>query len=563
MEQDQSDNMEPRRLSLMGLPVDLKALIIQHLNRPTDLKNVCLVCKQLHEIAVRSLYYEVTLDVGSPSDTRLGAFLNPKNIGLKHVRKLDLYLADVLDKCGQLQQANFAIRMILELMPEDQLEKFSWHPWSPFSGDNLVLLYKKQRRMKWMESISLDRDVLGELEKIPNIEKVFDNVRKIGLYPDTREVMDFCHFLLKHTAHRKLDKITLHASFDEHETSIASRELNDSATAPGLLTSTMFSHMLPFSKCTPLALKEITLQKLHLRYAADTYCKIIDFQSVKGIRIYGCSGADALFAELSKSTKLPDRLETLEVKHDDNAENDGLNAIDGFLCLVSGLKVLTLDIIDAKNLPAAAGIVRHGKTLRSLNIHASTGPENCDEELVYDYASWTQICKECTMLEQVSVAFPQVSVIRSKNDRFEDFENCIGDVPNLVTLNITTWPHNSPSSNKLPRKVYEHLLAGLAQQGFERSISYAKGHNRSSKLAVIAFGSSDKVYDREDSQNQIIFVKGRQIDPLGNEKPAAVQIGWCLRKFVDAGPKSDILDFALTRTSRPPTRSEPDSDDSD
>lgn len=118
---------------------------------------------------------------------------------MKHVRKLDLYLADVIDKCNQLQQANFAIRMILELIPENQLEKFSWHPWSPFSGDNLVLLYKKQKRMKWMESISLDRDVLPELQKIPDIEKTFENVRKIGLYPDSREVMDFCHFLLKNT----------------------------------------------------------------------------------------------------------------------------------------------------------------------------------------------------------------------------------------------------------------------------------------------------------------------------------------------------------------------------
>ncbi|KAA8627080.1 hypothetical protein PtrSN002B_001744 [Pyrenophora tritici-repentis] len=551
------------KLAFMDLSVDLKTLIIQHINRPTDLKNVCLTCKQLHEIAVRPLYYEVTLDVGSASDTRLAAFLNPNNIGLKHVRKLDLYLADVLDKCNQQQQANFAIRMILELLPENQLEKFSWHPWSPFSGDNLVLLYRKQKRMRWLESISLDRNVLEDLQKLPNIDKCFENVRKIGLYPDSREVLDFCHFLLKNTAGRKLEKITLHASFDELDPSISMRELNDTVNEPGLITSTMFSHMQPFAKCTPIALKEVTLQKLHLRYASETYCKLIDFQSIKSIRIFGCSGADALFAELSKSTRLPDKLETLEVKHDDNAENDGLGAIDGFLCLVSGIKTLTLDITYVKALPAAAGIVRHGKTLESLNVHASTGPDSCDPELVYDYASFAQICKECTQLEQISVAFPGVSVVRSKNDSFVNFENCLGDLRELATLNITTWPTNSPSSTKLPRKIYEHLLAGLAQQGFERSSTHAKEQKRSSKLGIIAFGSSDKVYDREDSQNQIIFVKGRQIDPLGNETSTAVQIGWCLRKFVDAGSKSDILDFSLTRSSRPPTRSSPDSDDSD
>lgn len=547
----------------MDLSVDLKTLIVQHINRPTDLRNVCLTCKQLHEIAVRQLYYEVTLDVGSPNDTRLGAFLNPKNIGLPHIRKLDLYLADVIDKCNQLQQANFAIRMILELLPENILEKFSWHPWSPFSGDNLVLLYKKQKRMKWMESIALDRDVIAELQKLPDLEKVFENVRKIGLYPDSREVLDFCHFLLKNTTNKKLDKVTLHASFDELEPPVPDRELHDGSTGPGLMTSTMFSHMQPFDKCTPIALKELTLQKLKLRYAADTYCKLIDFRTLKSIRVFGCSGADALFAELSKSTKLPEKLETLELKHEDNNENDGLGAVDGFLCLVSGIKTLTLDLTYSKSLPAAAGIVRHGKTLKRVNIHASTGPDTCDEELVYDYASFSQICKDCPLLEQVSVAFPQVSVIRSKNDSFVDFENCLGNLPQLVTLNITTWPTNSPSSTKLPRKIYEHLLANLAQQGFERSSNYAKEHNRSSKLAIVAFGSSDKVYDREDSQNQIIFVKGKQIDPLGNEASTAVQIGWCLRKFVDAGLKSDVLDFSLTRSSRPPTQMSPDSDDSD
>jgi len=93
-----------------------------------------------------------------------------------------------------------------------------------------------------------------------------------------------------------------------------------------------------------------------------------------------------------------------------------------FRCLVSGIKVLTIDLTFAKSLPAAAGIIRHSKTLEQLNVHASRIPEDCDDELVYDYLSFSQICKECTLLQQVSVAFPPVSVIRSKQDSFIDFE---------------------------------------------------------------------------------------------------------------------------------------------
>ncbi|KAF2807808.1 uncharacterized protein BDZ99DRAFT_572704 [Mytilinidion resinicola] len=542
----------------MDLSVDVKTLIVQHVIRPTDLKNLCLTCKNLHEITVHQLYQEVTLDVGSPSDTKLSAFLNPKNIGLPWVRKLDLYLADVPDKCNQLQQAHFAIRMILEFLPENILEKFSWHPWSPFSGDNLILLYKKQKRMKWLEGIALDKNVLTELEQIPSFDETFQNVRKLGLYPDSRDVLNYCQMLVKKSP--RVEKITLHASFDDSESALTNRELNDSSTGPGLITSTMFNSLQPFEKCTPLGLREITLQKINLRYAAETYCKFINFHNIKSLRVFGCPGADALLAELTRSTKLPEKLETLEFKHDDNVENDALNALDGFLCLVSGIKILTIDITYAKALPAAAGIVRHAKTLKELNVHAST-VDDIEHEHIYTFPDFQSICNDCTLLEQISAAFPNTSVIRHNSDQFLAFETCLGALRNLVTLNITTWPNNNPSSSKLPLKVYEHLLGGMAQQGFERSAAHAKTHDRSSKLNVIAFGSSDKVYDREDSKNQIIFVKGKQVDPLGQEKPMAIQVGWCLRKFIE--PRSDVLDFSLSRTTRPPTRESPTSDDSD
>ena len=443
-------------LDFTKLPTDLKTLIVEHINRPTDLKSLCLTSKQLRDISARRLYRSVTIDVGSSKDTRLGAFLNPKNIGLPHIRKLDLYLTDVLDKCNQIHQANFAVRMILELLPENILERFSWHPWSPFSGDNLVLLYKKQKQLNWAESIAMDRNVLDELQKIPSFKEQFAKVKKIGLYPDSREVLDYCHFLLKHTS--QLDKITLHASFDDSDVHIPDRELNDSSTGPGLITSTIFSHMQPFAKCTPLALKEITLQKLGLRYAADSYCKIIDFSTVKSIKVFSCSGTDALFAELSKSTKLPQRLETLEVKFVDNTEEDGLSAVDGFLCLVSGIEVLTLDFSNVSSLPASAGVVRHGKTLKQLSLHAKTAPDEGDDEMVLDYATFSSICKECVLLEQLSVAFPSVCVLRSKNDSFVNFEVCTlpsSETTPPASLTATELPRQPPQ----PRHPQHHHLA--------------------------------------------------------------------------------------------------------
>lgn len=187
-------------------------------------------------------------------------------------------------------------------------------------------------------------------------------------------------------------------------------------------------------------------------------------------------------------------------------------------------------------------------------------------------------------------------------------------IPNLITLNITTWPTNSPSNSRLPRKIYETLLQSIAQDLFDRSTiidvdstpstppaspppaanaapapnaapaapaapaaapatsppnaasaattaaTTAPGSATAEsclpplrKLTIIAFGSSDKVYDREDSKNQIIFVRGSAKDGFGADMgPLAVQTGWCLRKYVE--PRSDVLDFALSRSVRPPTR---------
>lgn len=99
---------------------------LSQIPRPSDLKNVCLVNKQLHQLAVKPLYRSVNLDLGSPHDNCLSAFLNPRNIGLQYIRRIRLYLAATAEKDGQLQQASLVTRMLLEFLPEDILEEFRY-----------------------------------------------------------------------------------------------------------------------------------------------------------------------------------------------------------------------------------------------------------------------------------------------------------------------------------------------------------------------------------------------------------------------------------------------------
>jgi hypothetical protein len=114
----------PGKKTFQSLSHDVKSCIIEQVNRPSDLKNVCLVSRELHEIAVRFLYHDVSIELGSLRDYHMPAFMSRHNIGLKHIRKITLFLSSVPDPCNSEQQATFAISMLLGFLPENILEEF-------------------------------------------------------------------------------------------------------------------------------------------------------------------------------------------------------------------------------------------------------------------------------------------------------------------------------------------------------------------------------------------------------------------------------------------------------
>ena len=565
--------------------------------------------KQLHQLAVKPLYRNISLDLGSQRDYNLTALLSPSNPGLKHIRQLRLYFANVQDRCNQrLLQANLATRMLIEFLPEDVLEEFSWCPWEPFPADSLLLLYKKQKRMKWLEVLDMDRDVFPDLKRNPKLQSsVFANARKLALYPENTRTLELAGFLVEKMSDM-LEELIVHCSFDPPNRNsrdpsptrplsngLDARELNDSATGPGLLTRTIFAHKLPFDKCTPFPkLKSLRLNRVNLRYCANTWCRLISFHGLERLRLYYCPGVDSLLGELTRAAHLPKQLKTLALQHNDNTENECLLALDGFLCLVSGLKDLAIDLKDVKTLPAAAGVSRHGKTLEMLNIHASqdaitsvtmTAATNLNtdtEELVYSIDDFSRICKSCTRLEELSCAWPHVSLIRARNPEWKAWENALGHLRQIVTLHISSLPGSweSPGSRtgvaNLPRSMYECLLQNLATSMFEvactstcpdRSTHAVGGDDQddgtdparvrdtatgSPKLRLLAFGIAEKIYEREDSRNQLIYVRSTCQDALGQAQIYAAPIGWCMRQFVE--PRSAVLDFIMHRETTVPCR---------
>jgi hypothetical protein len=103
-----------------------------------------------------------------------------------------------------------------------------------------------------------------------------------------------------------------------------------------------------------------------------------------------------------------------------------------------------------------------------------------------------------------------------------------------------------------------NLNGGSANTSAQQESSTAP---RPSKLRLVAFGSSDKIFERVDSPNQCIFLRSTKIDSENRTAVQAVPIGWCLRQYVE--PRSDVLDFTLSRATGMPTKDYDIGEDSD
>lgn len=104
--------------------------------------------------------------------------------------------------------------------------------------------------------------------------------------------------------------------------------------------------------------------------------------------------------------------------------------------LLTGVKRLLLWLKGWANLPPVEDIIRHSATLELLCIRGIPEP---GDELVYDNRSLKNIFQECKCLKQISIAFPPTepdTLIKILKEH---------PLPNLVTVNSSTWPE-IPSS---------------------------------------------------------------------------------------------------------------------
>ena len=270
--------------------------------------------------------------------------------------------------------------------------------------DNWILLMKKQKRLKAVEIESVDRNIMPEIEKNPCLLTDLEGATSLHFYPDTLDRLKACHQVVE--TQTKFNELQLSSGFTyAHQ---IPDDLEDSSTRPGLLTRTIFSHMMPFETCTPMVLKKLSIDNIDLRYAADTYMKFIKFSALESLVIGGCQGADAVFAQMSKPHLRPNKLKKIRWFHGEEAtETHALEAFDGLLEGINGLEILHVDIKHFNALPSPAAIAHHGKTLQVLGIRS----RNATSSLMrYESEQMDEICTACTELRQLSITFPATSV---------------------------------------------------------------------------------------------------------------------------------------------------------
>ena len=270
----------------LGASLESNLARIIQIKRPLYLRSLCLTSRKIYDVTIPYLYKNIWLRVGGLNDSKVINLLNPRNPGLPYIRNVDFELDDLWSDAdascwasdgfdekdserfpngdaGVSQQGNLMTRLLLEMIPENIL-RWACFGVHPVSRDNWALLCKRQKLMEVEGIYDVDLPWMPLLEQHPGIPNALSNLKVLQLKPYSQDSLQACQKFL--AAHPKIEGIILVNDFGPGDNS----SLMDSSTQPGLISTTLFSHMMPFRTCVPLNLKYLELHSITVRYASDT-----------------------------------------------------------------------------------------------------------------------------------------------------------------------------------------------------------------------------------------------------------------------------------------------------
>ena len=308
---------------LLSIPEELQLDILAYLPRLSDLKSLCLTCKDLGNLTRPLLYRTIRL-VGNYDDD-VNQVLRSSKLGLQHTRHL------ILDGDGNPtnEQTLNAIKNILLLVPCNGLRQLIIHG-RPLHESMLDIIIERQ---KALEHLSLPPLVPSD-HKSPQVRLRGDSVADLTSLVLRDDIDVYAQRIidgtkLKHLAIRRSDTISGLAGY---------KDMAEPANMYGNLLSQLNK---------PLTLRQLRLEGQNLGdLSPGEHCRM-DYEDLECLHVCQCPRSDVLFEAISdvfEASESKIRLTTLVI--DICAQEDiwqtiwTIRSLQRLLKSFEGLKVL-------------------------------------------------------------------------------------------------------------------------------------------------------------------------------------------------------------------------------
>ncbi|KAL9059134.1 MAG: hypothetical protein Q9162_001352 [Coniocarpon cinnabarinum] len=525
------------RKTLLGLPDDVLTLIV----------------KELNELAISRLYADMKLLVGSEEDHQITQLLDSHNPGLKHIRSLTAVF-DSEDNENNIGQAQVTLGMMLQMLPRNSLETFSWRSWTPLSKKNLELLYRNQRKITNMEVVATDYEIDEAMISRLSLDDMAKNGKTLNFLFNSKYALEFANQLIRRCP-RPLKQLMIITNFKakyysaEENYGEGHLPLQDSADRHGRIFSTMFRRSLGeddfLDASEPLQVETIILTGVSLHKATSWFTKL-DGSALQTLKLEMCDAAPKALSELCRIGTGGLRLKEISISHCESANGGDIRGtLEALLNVVQGLESLSVNLCCSPNLISIQSICRHEATLKTLKICCTSGTrEEKDEDqkgwLYFTPENFQYITKRLRNVEHLVVPYIKCQITDGfdKEEMKQMFDALTGsesNLDNLHSLQLLTRPTQQDLPSPLPDGFLSQLLAMHAKKLFAAKNSKTKKLQR---LQLVSWGTRDG-----GKKNLSIFTRGQQSALLGQPQLAAVPVslGWVEEEY---GEDTEIIQCA-------------------
>lgn len=378
--------------------------------RPSDMKALCLTCKDLRQFATPVLYRKVEVDIMPDTSQWLAAFVDPANQGRQYIRGLRISHGWSKDEAGE-KKVQHIIRTLLSSLITNTLETFWWvlnllsRP--PLILNSALSLRELDFASTWL-LLQTQRNLqsLGLPEAIPSgPEKILDDFPwvitdlkrlhtiEFDPHPRDEERNKLAQTLLMRLPNVNRVRIVGYLSNE-------ARRIADNILGP--------------ASPTTLQLSSLKLYGVDLTFGGQPQSVATKLLTLHTLHLDICPKADALLnslvTELRRDCHRSFALKDFKYVQYFHTEAHSKEVLSQFLESFSGLRHLCIDTRETVPLPAIDSVIKHSQSLRSLFIRRLYVLE--DERHVkkcYSLEDLRELCTACTSLEQIAVALPTFS----------------------------------------------------------------------------------------------------------------------------------------------------------